>query len=129
MSRLSRLARILPDRSLLKPTIALFFVVFLHQFINIMYAGLQIAPPALISLLLSFAFLWVVCWWFEAEFTRTKAHWPMDTGMLLNAAWFVLLPVYLVKTRGLSSLLGIAGFIASAVAAWISATVIILLFL
>ena len=125
---MSNLARILPDRSILKPTVALFAVVFLYQFINILYAAIEMDLPAPISLLLSFAFLWVVCWWFDADLSRTNARWPIDTGMLLYVAWFLLIPVHLIKTRGLSgSLLGIGAFITSVIAGWIAAAIVIIL--
>ena len=119
-------AKILPDKAILKPTLVLFAVTFLLQFIGIIYSALETDPPASYSLLQPLAFFWVICWWFEAEIRRTKSHWPLDTGMLLYAAWFLFLPIYLIKTRGISGLLGIAGFVASIIAAWITATLLIL---
>src|SRR5688572_32333384 len=105
------LANILPDKATLKPTVALFAVTFLSQFVSIIYSAFQIDPPPSYSLLEPLAFLWVVCWWFEAEMRQAKTHWPLDTGMLLYLAWFLFLPIYLIKTRGMRGLIGIAGFV------------------
>jgi len=121
------LANILPDKAILKPSLALFTVTFLLQFIALIYSAFQIDPPPSYALLEPIAFLWVVCWWFEAEMRRSKTHWPLDAGMLLYATWFLFLPIYLIKTRGVSGIIGIAGFVASMIAGWIAATVLILL--
>lgn len=121
------LTKILPDKQICKPTYVLFAVVFVQQFINLLYSAFETQPPAVNSLLQSFAFLWAICWWFEAEIRRAKSRWPMDTGILLYAAWFVFLPVYLIKTRGVSGLIGIAGFVVSAIAGWLAAALLIVL--
>jgi hypothetical protein len=48
--------------------------------------------------------------------------------MLVGVAWFVVLPVYLIKTRGPRGILGIAGFVASLLVGWAFAVLVILLF-
>lgn len=124
---MNALARLLPAGPLLKPTIALFATTFVAQLVGLSYSAFQIEPAPAVSLLEPLAFLWAVCWWFEAEAKHARVQLPMDTGMLLYVAWFVLIPIYLIKTRGLKGLWGIAAFIATILVAWAMANLIILL--
>lgn len=115
----------LPAPSMRIPAFALFATTFVWQFVGMSYAAFQIETPPLISLLQPLGLLWAVCFWFEAEIKRANKHLPMDAGLLLYVAWFIWIPIYLIKTRGVSGLWGIAGFIATVFAAWAATSLFI----
>ncbi len=124
---MDRFAKIIPDKAMLWPSVAVFAVTFVLQFIDLTYQAFQIDPPPSHSLLVPIAYLWAVSLWFEADSSREGNRLPLDTGLLLSVAWLVLLPIYLIVTRGWAGLIGVAGFVASAIAAWIVATIILFL--
>jgi len=117
------------QNSFTKPAIIFFSLLFGSQFVAILYSSYEIELPPLYSLLEKIAFLWVVCSWVDTEMKQTGRRWSLDVGLFLSFAWLVLIPIYLVKTRGMRGLIGIAAFIATIIAAWIAAAFVITLFL
>lgn len=91
-------------------TIVLAVYVLLVHLISLTYEINEFAPPPAFEFLNSFAFLGLICWWLWKDSLRTGTAWPLDVGMFLYAAWFVILPYHLIKTRGLGGLLDICLF-------------------
>lgn len=109
-------------------TKVLFLFVFLTQFLATMYAAWQLETPATFEILYAIAFLWLVWWWLVTDCKTTRVTWPIDLGMFLGIGWFLILPYYLFKTRGVKAMIGIASFIGILIAGWLSAAIIIVVF-
>jgi hypothetical protein len=104
-------------------TVVLMLYIVFGQITELVYAVNEIAPPAAFTFLQPFVFLGLICWWLQKDSARTGVSWPMDAGMFLYVAWFLVLPYHLVKTRGLGGLLDILLFIGIVVATWVLASV------
>jgi len=120
------LAKFLPDKAIIKPVMALFALTFISQFVGMFYSSFELAPPPRFTFLEWFAFIFVLCWLFESEMDRRKIHGPFDSGMFLYAAWFVVLPIYFVISRGLWGLFGVFAFVAVVFTAWLSVTIVLI---
>jgi hypothetical protein len=106
------------------PTIALFAFTFVVQFVSVLYSAREAALPALFEFLNQFASIGFICWWIRDDSRRAGVSWPLDLGMFLFAAWPVIVPYHLFKTRGLRGSLGILAFIGIHLAAWLVAVAV-----
>ena len=102
------------------PTKALFAFIFVAPFVDILYSAHELSLPPLYESLSPLAFLGLICWWLEKDSKRTGVSWPLDLGMFLYAAWILILPCHLFKTRGLRGLFGILAFIGALLSGWIT---------
>ena len=69
-------------------------------------------PPAY-TLLHWAAQLWIIGWWLRTDSRKRRVASVYDMGLFLCIAWPIVMPYYLVKTRGAKGLLVILGFIAA----------------
>ncbi len=95
----------------LSPTVLLYSFVLITQFANGVYVGLQIEAPAAFALLHWAAQLWIIGWWLGTDSRKRGVLLVYDVGFFLCIAWPIVMPYYLVKTRGAKGLLVILGFI------------------
>jgi hypothetical protein len=93
------------------PVALLYSFVILSQFAYGLYLGQQIEVPAAYSLLHWAAQLWIIGWWLRADSRKRGVAGALDLGLFLSLAWPLIMPYYLVKTRGAKGLLVILGFI------------------
>ena len=96
---------------ILSPTILLYSFVIITQFAQGLYLGRQIDPPGAFALLHWAAFLWMVGWWLRTDSRKLGVAFVYDMGFFLSVAWPLVLPYYLVKTRGARGLLAVLGFV------------------
>ena len=104
----------------LSTTVLLYSFVVITQFGYGLYLGQQIEAPAAYTLLHWAAQLWIVGWWLRADSRKRRVAWVYDLGFFLCIAWPLVMPYYLVKTRGAKGLLVMLGFIS----AYVGATVV-----
>src|ERR1700682_2197777 len=82
------------------PTTLLYLLVLITQIGRGIYLGLQIEPSGAFTLLSWVALLWIVGWWLRADSRKRGIAWVYDMGFFLNIAWPLIMPYYLVKSRG-----------------------------
>jgi hypothetical protein len=99
------------------PAPLLYSFVVITQFAYGVYLGAQLELPPAVTLLYWFGFLWAVGWWLRTDSRKRAVAAVYDLGFFLYIAWPVVMPYYLVKTRGAKGLLLILGFIAAYVGA------------
>ena len=100
------------SRQVLSSTVLLYSFVLITQFGYGLYFGWQIEAPPAYTFLHWAAQLWIIGWWLRSDSRLHHVGWVYDMGFLLLIAWPIVMPYYLVKTRGLKGLLVILGFIA-----------------
>jgi hypothetical protein len=105
---------------ILSPTVLLYSFVVIAQFAYGLYLGQQIEAPAAYTLLHWAAQLWIIGWWLRTDSRKRGVMWVYDLGFFLCIAWPLVMPYYLVKTRGAKGLLVILGFIG----AYVDATLV-----
>src|SRR6266404_6387880 len=93
------------------PAPLLFSFVVLTHFAYGVYLGARLELPPAVTLLYWIGFLWAVGWWLRTDSRRREFAAVYDLGFFLYIAWPVVMPYYLVKTRGAKGLLLILGFI------------------
>lgn len=116
-----------PDRSLQKMFLRGLGVLLVGclWFTHIMLRqahGLE--PSRGVGLLADWAFAFLVVLWVRSDYRRSR-YWPcFEYDMFLFVAWPLLLPHYLVRTRGPRGLLILAGMFALLLAAAVLVAVI-----
>ena len=93
------------------PALLLYLFVVITQFAYGVYAGAQLDLPPAVPLLYWPGFLWAVGWWLRTDSRKHNVAVVYDLGFFLYIAWPIVMPYYLVKTRGAKGLLLILGFI------------------
>jgi hypothetical protein len=104
------MATVLSQR-ILSPTTLLYSFVVITQFAYGLYFGRQMEAPPSYTLLHWAAQLWIIGWWLRSDSRKRRVAWVYDMGFFLCIAWPLVMPYYLVKTRGGKGLLIILGFI------------------
>ena len=104
----------------LSPTMLLYAFVVITQFAYGLYIGRQIEAPAAYSLLQGAAQLWIIGWWLRTDSRKRRVVWVYDLGFFLCIAWPLVMPYYLIKSRGAKGLLVVVSFIG----AYVGATII-----
>jgi hypothetical protein len=89
----------------------LYLFVVITQFAYGVYLGAQLELPPAVTLLYWLGFLWVVGWWLRTDSRQRGVASIYDLGFFLYIAWPIVMPCYLVKTRGAKGLLLILAFI------------------
>ncbi len=76
-----------------------------------------------VNVLWSLAIGTLVVWWVRTD-THPSKYWPcFDYGTFMMAWWPILLPHYLVRTRGFKGLFIYAGFVGFLILAFVAAFV------
>src|SRR5258705_5250399 len=102
---------------LVSPAVLLYSYLILTQIAQgIYFAGEFELPPAF-RLLYSVGLLWIVGWWLLRVSRKRGVAWVYDIGFFLSIAWHLIMPYYLVKTRGAKGLLLILAFVGTYIAA------------
>ena len=102
---------------ILSPAPLLYSFVVVTQFAYGVYLGAQLELPPAVLLLYWLGFLWAVGWWLRTDSRRRGVASVYDMGFFLYIAWPLIMPYYLVKTRGTRGLLVILGFVGAYVGA------------
>ena len=111
---------------------SLIMLVLLGLSIFVYHVGLGILsacgmePLPTFEFLYQGAFLCGVVWWLKAEAQSSPIKDIYCAGMLVGAAWPIIIPYHLLKTRGIRGLLPLFGLIATFVFAKLLASVIYL---
>jgi hypothetical protein len=95
----------------------LYTFVVITQFAYGAYLGAQLQFPDGVSLIYGFGLLWAVGWWLRTDSSRCGVLSFYDLGFFLYLAWPVVMPYYLLKTRGAKGLLVMLAFAAAHVGA------------
>jgi hypothetical protein len=102
---------------ILSPAPLLYLFVVITQFAFGAYLGAQFEFPAAATLLFTVGLLWAVGWWLRTDRRRRGVLSVYDLGFFLFLAWPIVMPYYLIKTRGAKGLLVMLGFVAAYVGA------------
>ena len=109
------------------PTAWLYLYLIVVQFVAGVYLACEAELPPAFSLLYPLGFLWAVGWWLRRDSRLRGVLWVFDMGLFLYIAWPVVIPYYLLKTRGAKGLLVILAFISAYVGALIAGAVLYIL--
>jgi hypothetical protein len=104
---------------LLSPAVLLYIFVFVTQFAHGLYVGAQLEYPQGVTFIFMIGMLWAVGWWLRTDSRRRRVLSVYDLGFFLYLAWPLIMPYYLVKTRGAKGLLVMLAFAAVYVGATI----------
>jgi hypothetical protein len=102
---------------ILSPAPLLYTFVVITQFAYGAYLGAQLQVPPSISLIYAIGILWGVGWWLRTDSHRLGVLSVYDLGFFLYLAWPIVMPYYLLKTRGARGLLVILVFVVAYVGA------------
>ena len=92
------------------PAALLYLFVIAAQIVSGFYLAREQEPPQAFSLLYALGFVWAVDWWLSNDSRARGVGWALDMGLFLYIAWPLIMPYYLIKTRGLKGLLVILIF-------------------
>ena len=99
-------------RSLITSPTAWFYVYLtIVQTVSGFYLAGSIEPPPSFAFLYTFGFFWVIGWWLLQDSRKRSVGWVLDMGLFLYIAWPLIMPYYLLKTRGVKGVLAILVFI------------------
>jgi hypothetical protein len=107
-------------KKLTSPTGLLYLFLVLTQIVTGAYRVSGIEPPPSFTVIYILGFLWIIGWWLRADSRRRGVSWVFDMGFFLYVAWPLILPYYILRSRGGKGLLTILCF----VAIYIGATVV-----
>src|SRR6266571_7536495 len=96
---------------ILSPAPLLYTFVVITQFAYGAYLGAQLQFPEGVTLIFAVGILWAVGWWLRTDSRRRGVLSVYDLGLFLYLAWPIVMPYYLVKTRGGKGLLLILAFV------------------
>jgi polyferredoxin len=99
------------------PAPLLYTFVVITQFAYGAYLGAQLQFPEGIRLIYLIGMLWAVGWWLRTDSRRRAVLSVYDLGFFLYLAWPLVMPYYLLKTRGAKGLLVMLGFVVAYVGA------------
>src|SRR6266478_8970736 len=95
------------------PAPLLYTFVVITQFAYGAYLGAQLQFPEGVTFIFAIGILWAVGWWLRTDSRRRGVLSVYDLGFFLYLAWPIVMPYYLLKTRGARGLLVMLGFVAS----------------
>ena len=113
--------------TLTSPTVLLYIFLILTQIATGMYLASGLEPPAFFTFIYAFGFLWIIGWWLHRDSSRTGVPMAFDMGLFLYVAWPLVLPYYLIKSRGAKGLLVISGFVAVYIGATLTGLILYIL--
>jgi hypothetical protein len=109
------------------PAPLLYTLVVITQFAYGAYLGAQFQFPEGVTIIYSVGVLWALAWWLREDSRRRGVLSVYCLGFFLYLAWPVVMPYYLLKTRGAKGLLVMLGFVVAYVAAGIIGIILSLL--
>ena len=116
---------VLPSRPyILTPLLAYMFAV-LTGFEAGAYGARGIAVPGISRVFTYVGFLTVMTYWVRKDSKRSESWHAMDLGLYMFLLWPVMVPYYLLKTRGAKGLVPILTFLGSYVVAFIVGFILI----
>ena len=95
---------------LASPTALVYVLTIIAQLASGFYLAGEVEPPQAFTLLYPLCFLWVIGWWLLKDSKLRGISWVLDMGLFLYIAWPIVMPYYLIKTRGWRGLLVISVF-------------------
>ena len=95
----------------------LYTFVIVTQFAYGAYLGAQLQFPEGVTFIYPIGMLWAVGWWLRTDSCRRGVLSVYDLGFFVYLAWPIVMPYYLIKTRGAKGLLVMLGFVAAYVGA------------
>ena len=104
--------------------VLLFVFVGIQQTASGYYSAMGTDAPELLSLLEKTCLFWVIGWWLKDDAKRRGESLVYCLGLFVLIAWPLLLPYYLVKSRGRRGFITIAVFIAFVIATTIAGAVL-----
>jgi hypothetical protein len=102
---------------LVSPTALLYIYLVLACIARGIYLAGEIEPPAAFTFIIFAGYLWIVGWWLLTDSRKRGVAWVYDIGFFLYLVWPLILPYYLLKTRGAKGLLLILAFVGTYFAA------------
>ena len=117
--------KFLPQLS--SPAALLYLYLIAAQVVAGIYLARQIELPPAFSLLYPLGLLWAVGWWLRRDSRARGVGWVFDMGLFLYIAWPVVMPYYLLKTRGVKGLLAILAFAGAYMGALLAGAVLYIL--
>lgn len=99
------------------PAPLLYTFVIITQFAYGAYVGAQLEYPPGVTLIYLAGMLWAIGWWLRTDSRRRGVLSVYDLGLFLYLAWPLVMPYYLLKTRGARGLLVILGFVVAYIGA------------
>lgn len=99
------------------PAPLLYTFVIITQFAYGAYVGAQLEYPPGVTLIHLVGMLWAIGWWLRTDSRRRGVLAVYDLGLFLYLAWPLVMPYYLLKTRGARGLLVILGFVVAYIGA------------
>jgi hypothetical protein len=115
-------------KQLVSPTGLLYVFMVLTQIVTGIYAASGVEPPASFTLIYILGFLWIMGWWLRVDSRTRGVGWVFDMGLFLYVAWPLILPYYVLKSRGRKGLLAILCFVAVYIAATLVGVALYLVF-
>jgi hypothetical protein len=104
-------------------------LIFVYNFTASFYALTGLEPLPAIEFLYIAAFPWGAISWFKLETQKSDLQRVYCHGMLMNLGWFVILPYYLLKTRGWKGLLPLLALVGTYVLSILMAAIVYAVFL
>ena len=86
---------------------------------NGLYTGLLIQPSPVFQLVSAIAFIWALGWWIIDDNKRYRLTWVQSYGVFLYVIGWLIIPIYLFRTRGSRAFLPILLFAGIYVATYI----------
>lgn len=111
-------------KRLSSPAALVYLFLVASQVVVGVYLAREAEPPPAFSVLYPLGLLWVVGWWLRDDSRKRGVGWVFDMGLFLYIAWPVLMPYYLLKTRGAKGLLALLAFAAVYVGALLAGGVL-----
>ena len=109
--------------------ILLMVLVFIYNFAAGLYVAQGAEPLPTVEFLYTSAFICGVVWWLNAE-ARSSAVKPVYCrGLLVALGWLIIVPYYLLKSRGAKGLIPLVGLAGSFVIGHICALFVYLILL
>ena len=103
---------------LISPAVLLYSYLILTQIAQGIYFASGFELPPAFRLVYSAGLLWIVGWWLLRDSRKRGVAWVYDIGFFLSIAWPLIMPYYLLKTRGAAKgLLLILAFVGTYIAA------------
>ena len=107
-------------KKLTSPTGLLYLFLVLTQIVTGAYQVSGVEPPASFTLFYIFGFFWIIGWWLRADSRKRGVGWIFDMGLFLYVAWPLVVPYYILNSRGSRGLLAILYFVVSSIGATVA---------
>ena len=100
-----------PRSKITSITTLLYLFLIITQFVAGIYLASGHEPPPMFSAIYVFGFLWMIGWWLRDDAKGRGIGWVYDIGFFLYLAWPLVMPYYLLNSRGAKGILAVLAFI------------------